>query len=164
MNHQLIAWIISITSFTLLISIVWIKYGIQPSVSASYKKMNKDLFQLLLAIFAFSAIISGVNITTYDNNILHAENVVIFLAGAAIAFVAGAPAYYKPLESDVHFFAARAGILLGIVWLLLTSQFILAGVSVVLIILSSFVKNKVWWQELSAVYPILIGLFNQIPK
>lgn len=153
MDYQLSMFIMMLTVFISYVSYIWIKFGIQKSISASYYALPENqrfLFTLFCWGFAFPAIIIGVEVT-----------LLMFFAGAGICFVGAAS---KILEKDVykiHMVAAIGGIIFSqlaiffgfhMLWLNITSVVLSA------IILFLFKKTYFWWIELVAFSAIVYAL------
>jgi hypothetical protein len=141
-----------VVSFVLYVGFIWIKYGIQKSISDSYYRLpedDKSLFTLFCWWFAVPAIILG-------------DNLLMFLAGSGIVFV-GAAAAFKQNEMQhwVHLVGAYSAILLSqiAIWVkydLLYVNIIFVVSSVILLFLN--VKNKIWWIEILAFTTICLAL------
>jgi len=94
-----------LTVFVSYVSFIWIKYGVQRSISDSYYRLPKNLqplFTLFCWGFAFPAIIIGVDLT---------DNFLMFLAGAGICFVGAAAQFKEELTKGVHMIGAYGGVL-----------------------------------------------------
>ena len=150
-------FIIMLTVFTAYIGFILIKYGIQHSVSNSWYKLPEKLrwlFTIALWGFAFPAIILGVEHSGFA-----------FLAGAGIMFVGAAPAFkLHKMEETVHVAGALAGVIGGLIFMIVTGLWQVAVVTLVVMafIKLSNVQNKTWWLELAAFYgyAVAVGILN----
>jgi hypothetical protein len=156
MDLNLITFIAMITVFLSYVSFIWLKFGIQKSISASYYVLPENvrfLFTLFCWGFAFPAIILGIQ-TTW----------LMFFAGAGIVFVGAAP---RILEKDVfriHMIAAVSGIIFSqsaiffgyhMLWLNI--------VSIALAALSLLSKNHYfWWIELVAFTSVCVAIASTL--
>ena len=139
--------------FISYVAFIWIKYGIQPSISDSYYILplhKKFLFILFCFGFAIPAIMIGFSST------------LMFIAGSLIMFVGAAPLFKQSLPHIVHMIGAYGGIIAG--ELALCTDYHLwpiAACFAILAILLMFIikpKNKIWWVELLAFVSICVGL------
>lgn len=146
---------IMIFMFTAYVGFIWLKYGVQTSISDSYYSMPRNL-QWLFTIatwgYAFPAVMIGV---PYSG--------LAFLAGAAICFVGASPAFKGGgLENTVHMVGAIVGItasqifitfILGQWWL--SVGFLL--LSIITFFLPKFKLNRIWWIEIYAFVCMVIS-------
>jgi hypothetical protein len=89
--------------FVSYVSFIWLKYGIQKSISASYYALPENLrflFTFFCWGFAFPAIIAGVEVTP-----------LMFFAGAGICFVGAAAQINDKWIYKIHMTAAISGII-----------------------------------------------------
>jgi len=138
--------------FVSYVSFIWIKYGIQPSISESYYKLPKSinwLFTFFCWGFAIPAMIIGLELT---------NSFLMFLAPAGICFVGAAAAFKQTLTNQVHVIGAYSGILFSQLAILFCFKepYIVASSFLWLVVFQLYAKNKVWWQELVAFTAILI--------
>ena len=141
-----------LTVFLSYVSFIWIKYGVQKSISDSYYRLpqkSQILFILFCWGFSFPAMILG-------------NCALMFLAGIFICFV-GAAAAFKgdKMAKWVHMTGAYGGVLLSqiAIWI----HYDMWYITVIFIILSGIlfilkVKNKIWYTELLAFGSICIVL------
>ena len=141
--------------FIIYVSFIWIKYGIQPSISESYYVLPdkwKFLFTLFCWGFAVPAIILG-------------NTLLMFLAGSAIAFVGAAAAFKDKMTREVHLIGAYSGVLLSQVAIFVDFKMWYLNVAFVLFGLYKFLihkDNKVWYVEIAAFLSICIALIKHI--
>lgn len=161
-NYQIIAFITSFVIFMTYILWVWIKCGVQSSISESFyviKGNAKWFFTLALWGFSLPLAIVGVE--------LHP---LFFWASVGIMFTGAAPAFRKDkgsntipsskMQHNVHMVGAISGISLAVVGFLLVGIWAvsLIGVSIIGILYLLKVRNHIWWVEIVAYFMTLIGL------
>jgi hypothetical protein len=132
--------------------IVWkIQFGWKKSVSAYYYELkNKVWFTLALWGFAVPVMIAG--FVLYDS-------IWFALAGAGICFVGAAPDYQEKREGEVHYIAALSGIIIGLIAITLIGAWYVSVPATILILAIHKVKNRTYWQELIAIYSIVLTLY-----
>lgn len=157
MEYHLISLIIMILVFVSYVSFIWIKYGVQDSISASYyalpRKYN-SLFTLFCWGFAIPAIIAGVDVTPF-----------MFFAGAGICFVGAAAQINDQWVNKIHTTAAIAGV--GFSQLAIMFGYNMWYINVISILLMILIgllakRNKTWWIELVAFSAIVYTLGSSI--
>ena len=141
---------ISLSVFTIYLIYVVVLFGILPSISDSYYYLNnKLLFSLALIGFAFPIIIN-------QNNML------FYIAGSCIMFVAVAPDFHISSEGNVHFFCAVTGVISSMVGLVLMKYYIPVILFIFVALILYFLPNHVFWIEIAAFYTIILTLiFNK---
>jgi len=139
--------------FVSYVSAIWIKYGIQKSISDSYYALPEQLrflFTFFCWGFALPAIIVGVEVTP-----------LMFFAGVGIAFVGAAAQIHDNFVAKVHNITAISGILFSqlaiyfgyhLLWLNIIS------LSLIALIYFFIKKNYIWWIEIVAFTAISIAL------
>lgn len=153
MNPQLIAFLISVLTFTAYVVVISIKYGILRSISISYYYLKKRwIFTIIFWIYALSMMVAG-------------SNPWIFGAGAFICFV-GAAANIKDgdITRKVHIVGATGGIILGTLWLFISNYWYL-GLIVMLSawwLIGEQKKNHTFWIEIISYYVIALGILINI--
>ena len=152
-------FIIMLSFFFGYVGFIFIRYGVQSSVSESYYRLPRNLQWLFTVAtwgYAFPALIIGLQLT---------DNGLVFLAGAGIAFVGASPAFKGiKMEHTVHMVGAIVGItamqiflcVVGFWWITLA----FAVVSGLLFIWKRTYSHYVWWVEIAAF--ISIALFYAI--
>ncbi len=145
MDYKIINFILMLVVFVGYVSFIWIKYGIQKSISASYYVLPKDsnfIFTLFCWGFAFPAIILG-------------NTPLMFFAGAGIVFVGAAAAFREKMTYQVHMVGAFVGVILsqisiavdfGMWWVNLA--FVIP--SMIILLLHKYIFSYYWWIELLA--------------
>jgi len=135
--------------FSLMVSVfvsyvlfIWIKYGIQKSISESYYVLQKEkkgfLFILFTWLFAFPAMILG-------------DSYLMTLAGGGIVFVGAAAAMHKFPTRAVHMIGAVGGMILACLAMIVQYHMWYMTVGVAVLILLSLLLDKkhfMWWAEL----------------
>lgn len=162
MSGLISLFIVMFVVFFSYILFIWLKYGSQRSISASYyvlpKKIN-ILFTLFCWGFAFPAIIIG---TTLTNSGL------MFFAGAGIMFVGAAAAFKEKLTNRVHMIGAYGGVLFSQLAIAINfKEYYVNVIFLILVLLVQFLGNKInmkkiWWQEIFAFLSILYVYFVSI--
>jgi len=157
MDYHIILFIAMMTVFISYISFIWIKYGVQSSISQSYYALPKDwniLFTLFCWGFAFPAIILGVEVTG-----------LMFFAGAGIAFVGAAAAIKDTFVEKVHTIAATSGIIfsqLAIFFGYHMWELNVASIVIALLVQLLVKKNTLWWVEIVAFLTMAAALFMHL--
>ena len=153
---ELIIFLVMITVFVSYVTFIWIKYGVQKSISDSYYRLptrKQFLFVFFCWGFAIPAMILG-------------NCALMFLAGVFICFVGAAAAFKGDKMTEwVHVVGAYGGVLLSqlAIWIIYDMWYI----TVLFIVLSGLlyilkVKNKTWWVEIIAFTFICAVLLIQI--
>ena len=152
MDFRIAMFIVSLVTFFTYVPFIWIKYGVQTSISDSYYALQKDnlgyLFTLFCFLFAYPlAMVAG-------NIFVTPAAMLICLVGVARGFKDS-----KVLKI-AHMFGAYTGVALSQIgiWVsydmwYVTLAFI--GISGLLFILD--VKDKIWWVEILA-FGSIIGV------
>jgi hypothetical protein len=152
MKYEWIVWAIMVVVFVAYVSFIWIKYGVQKSISDSYYRLpekQKYLFTLFCWGFSIPAIILG-------------NCFLMFLAGTGICFVGAAAAFKgNEMEHWVHMAGAYTGVLLSqiAIW----NNFDLWSINVAFVagalpIMLCGIKNKIWYVEILAFTSIMVAL------
>jgi hypothetical protein len=146
-----------IAVFLSYVSFIWLKYGIQESISDSYyalpEKINM-LFTFFCWGFAFPAMIIGLTLTS---------NFLIFLATGGIMFVGAAAAFKEELTRTVHLAGAYGGILFSQLSIffdfhLLYVNIIFITLATLMFLFDKYIKHHVWWVEILAFLSICYAL------
>jgi hypothetical protein len=157
MDYHMGFFIMMMTVFLSYVSFIWIKFGIQKSISASYYALPENLrflFTLFCWGFAFPAIILGVEITP-----------LMFFAGAGICFVGAAPEIKDKWVYKHHMIFAISGIIFSQLAIYFGFHMLwLNMVSVALAVIIPFLTKKYyfWWIELVAFSAICYALGTTI--
>lgn len=158
----MILFIMMITVFASYVGAVWIKFGVQPSISASYdcwKGLWKSLFILFCWGFAFPAMVIGVEVTP-----------LMFFATAGIMFVGAAYEIKNPWVKRYHMIFAISGIVFSqlaiyfgyhLLWLNILSVILASSIALSAVLFK--VKNYFWWIELVAFGAIVYAIGTTIP-
>lgn len=158
MEYQLISFIIMVLVFVSYVSFIWLKYGVQESISASYYALPKKynfLFTLFCWGFAVPAIIASIDVTPF-----------MFFAGVGICFVGAAAQINDNWVNKIHSTAAILGVLFSQLAIVFGYHMpLVSGISIAIIALLKLLalKNKTWWIELVAfsaiVYTLGVSIF-----
>lgn len=157
MGYQLISFIVMVLVFISYVSFIWLKYGIQPSISASYYALPEKynmLFTLFCWGFAMPAIIAGVDVSPF-----------MFFAGVGICFVGVAAQINDKWVNKIHSTAAILGVLFSQLAIVFGYHMpIISGISILLMALIKLlrIKNHTWWIELVAFSAIVYVLSTSI--
>lgn len=137
---------------TLYLGLITKRYGVLPSISDSWYSLPlKEKF--LFTLFTWGL---GIPMLFYGN-------VWFFLAGSGLSFV-GAATQFKSmigLTKEVHYAGAVVGIFASLIGIWVEWDNLLPLIWFIFFALSiqiSYIKNKLWWQEIVAVVLILWGL------
>jgi len=157
MDYKLISFIIMLIVFVSYVAFIWIRYGIQESISASYYVLPEKLrfiFTLFCWGFAVPAIIAGVETTP-----------LMFFAGAGICFVGAAAQINDKWIYKIHMTAAISGVVFS--QLAIYFGYHMLSVNIIsilsaLIVLISTKKNRFWWLELVAFTAICYVIGNTV--
>jgi hypothetical protein len=150
MTYLTISYSIMLVVFVAYVLFIWLKYGVQKSISDSYYILPKNinfLFTLFCWGFAFPAVIIGVGLT---------NNFLMFLAGGGICFVGAAAAFKQELTKTVHMIGAYSGVAFGQLsiffdfHLYYVNIIFIVSVLIIQLLPSKLVQNKIWWQEILA--------------
>jgi len=139
------------------VAYIWIKYGIQRSISASYYKLPKDLKWLFTAfcfLFGMGAAMMG----GLDKSIL------MFLSGVLVCFIGVTPNFKDKGEKWIHMIAAYgSGILsqLAIVfdYKIIPLALITLTCFMFLMILKRSVK-EIWWIEIITFTTVILAFLK----
>lgn len=139
--------------FVSYVSFIWIKYGIQKSISESYYTLPKKenfLFVLFIWLFAFPAMFLG-------------NSLLMFFAGGGIVWVGANAAMHKMPTRAIHLTAAIGGMVLGglamifqyDMWYMTTG---IVGLLPIVYLIDK--KYFMWWAEIIifAAISIVIGI------
>jgi hypothetical protein len=146
------------------IAYIWIRYGVQPSVSESYYRLKRRyqwLFTFATWGYALPALMLGLQLT---------GNGIVFLAGMGIAFVGASPAFHGiGMERTVHTVGALVGITAMHVFLCIEGYWYITAtfvaLSLVVFAVSYLRENITWWVEIlaflsiSAAYKVMVDGF-----
>jgi hypothetical protein len=142
--------------FASYVAFIWIKYGVQPSISDSYYKLpekEKILFTLFCWGFAFPAIIIGS---------VMSNTPIMFFAGSGILLV-GAKPDFRNGDRLFHLIAAYVAVALSQLSIAVDFHMYWLNISFVtiagtLFLIKKFISNHVWWAEIVAFLSICVAL------
>jgi hypothetical protein len=144
--------LIQLLVLTLYLGLIIKRYGILPSISDSwYSLPQRENF--LFTLFTWGL---GIPMLFYGN-------VWFFLSGSGLSFV-GAATQFKSMigiTKEVHYAGALVGILGALIGIWVQWDNLLPLLWFLFLALSiqvSYMKNKIWWQEIVAIVLILWGL------
>lgn len=156
MEYQPILFFIMNAIFISYVLFIWIKYGVQQSISESYYCLPKKwnfIFTLALWGFALPAAI------------LANGDGLMFFAAAGICFVGAAAQMHQEFVRKVHLTAAIGGITLGELSIIFVHDMWWLTAAAVLLFLPIAIfdnKSRMWWGEIIAFITITIALGTQI--
>lgn len=139
--------------FAFYVGFVWIKYGVQKSISDSWYTVNKEENWMFTLIFCYG--------TGFTQLLQATESAFFFFSGAFLVFV-GAASDYKTwkVAKWVHYTGAVGAIVFGCLGFYEINQnLVFPAVLVSVLLLSSF-KNKLWWIEIVTYLIFLTGFLN----
>lgn len=137
--------------FVSYVSFIWIKYGAQKSISESYYRLPSKynfIFTLFIWGFALPAMVIG-------------NSLLMFFAGAGIAFVGSAAAFEEKLTKTVHYAGAGIGILASQLAIIINYDMwwvSVSGLVISILFAMLFKKYAIWIVELVAFISIAIVL------
>ena len=140
-----------VTVFLAYVIYIWIKYGVQKSISESYYCLPKKknwLFVAFTWLFAFPAMILG-------------NSYWMLFAGGGIVFVGAAAAMHTFPTRAVHLTAAISGMILGCLAMIFQfHMWYLVPAIVGAIGIAALVDKKhlMWWTEVAIFVAICIAL------
>ena len=151
--------LISILIFFGYVGFVWLRYGVQKSISDSYYRLpEKWRFVFSLFCFGFSSAIIFVHITP----LLFASIVGIWFVGAAPDFIMKKEEEYFNSQPYSHFIGAVTSILF--LQLSIFFDFAWYDLNILSIaamgIVALFAKNKIWWVEMVAYITLIVLILN----
>jgi len=142
MLSTIIAIFVTMVSvFVSYVSFIWIKYGIQKSISESYYVLPEKenfLFVLFTWLFAIPAMILG-------------NSLLMFFAGGGIVFVGASAAMHKMPTRIVHLTAAIGGMILaGLAMITQYDMWYMTAGIVALLPIAYLIDKEhfMWWAEL----------------
>ncbi len=153
MNNNQILLLSSLTVFVSYVAYVWIKYGVQKSISESYYVMkNKALFTLFCWGFTIPLMIAS-------------PSFLMFIAISAICFVGAASAFKDDtLTEKVHVFGAITGVVFSQLAIIFDLKLIIVSAITIIAALAirfglfKNIKNTTWWAEIIVFSSIIVAL------
>ncbi len=144
--------IIQLVVFLLYVGFIVKRYGILPSISDSWYVLPLRQ-QFLFTLFTWGI---GIPMLLYGN-------VWFFLSGSGLSFVGVATQFKDKIghTKEVHYIGALVGILGALIGIIVQYGNYVPLVWFIFLAISfqvSYMKNKIWWQEIVAVVLILWGL------
>lgn len=148
-----ILWYITVAVSVMYIGYIWIRYGVQKSISASYHNLETPVKKSLYAWFIFGVALPLMIISNCTLGVL---------AGMFLAIDFAAPTGGSKLQMFLHSLGANVGMILGMAMLgFVFGQWWLVGITglIILSLVLFEVKNKTWWVECAILAAVLIGLY-----
>ena len=127
--------------FVAYVLFIWIKYGVQKSISESYYVLPKKwnwLFVAFCWLFAFPAMILG-------------DSYWMLFAGGGIVFVGAAAAMHTLPTRTVHLIGAIGGMILGCLAMIFQYHmwYVVPAIAVLMLIAALLdKKHAMWWTEI----------------
>ena len=146
-----ILFTLMVTVFVAYVLFIWIKYGIQKSISESYYMLPQRwnwLFVAFTWLFAFPAMYLG-------------NSLLMLFAGGGIVFVGAAAAMHLQPTRTWHLTGAIGGMILGCLAMILQYHmwYMVAGVAgAVLLAYLLDKKHFMWWTEVVIFTALSIAL------
>lgn len=133
------------------------RYGIQFSISETYYTIGKKWwFTLILWGTILPLMVVGLDITK--------GSPFIFLGGAAISFVAVAPAFkiMKSMERKIHMIGSYLGVGFMILSVIFEFSWVIGCLYAIIVIATLIniikIKNYIWWIEVTSIYLFMLIL------
>jgi len=144
-------YIIMLVVFFSYVGFIWIKYGVQRSISDSYYRLP-DKWKFLMTLFCWGFAVPAMII---------GNTALMFLAGSFIAFVGVAAAFKESMTKEVHMIGAYGGVLFSQMSIMI--DYGLWPISALFLLFSTTLllfgaKNQIWWQEILAFLLICVVL------
>lgn len=157
-QYKIISLLISVSVFASYTGYIWIKYGVQTSISDSYYRLPKK-WRWIFTFFCwgFSVPVAVIIFTP-----------LMFAAVAGICMVGAAPNYLMKLEQKLtqEYYAHYGGAITGVLFLQLSIFFDFVWYDlnilsiIAMIVMALFAKNKIWWIEIVAYITLIILITN----
>ena len=143
--------------FFFYLGFTWKKFGILPSISASYYALGKDKMMFWL----FCVLLGGGMLAIAGLNHANQYTGFFFASGAGLCFTGTAGAFKENMTEIVHYIGAAVGIgaafvalgLVGGLWLPGLVFLLTSGVFLILKL-----KNIIYWIEVLAFVLVIFGL------
>ena len=151
MDLSVLTFFIMIAVLVSYVAVIWVKYGIQTSVSESYYVLPynwKFLFTLFCWGFSLPLAVS-------------CDTLLMFIAAGGFMFVGAAAAYKEQTSRMVHLVAAFVGIGLSQASIFVDMHMWyvnIAFVSSALLLVTLKIKNVLWWVEILAFVSLAYAL------
>jgi len=143
----------TIVTFGAYVGYIWIRYGVQPSISASWKNLEnpvkKSLYSWAMACVAVPMMIVS-------------SNWMGVWAGIFLAITFAAPTGGSRLQHTLHCVGADVGMILGTLMLgFFYGLWWLVAIAVAIVGVLYFTKSKnhTWWIEIVVFLAVMLGLF-----
>ncbi len=154
MNMSILT-IIQLVVFLLYVGFIIKRYGVLPSISDSWYVLPLRQ-QFLFTLFTWGI---GIPMLLYGN-------VWFFLSGSGLSFVGAATAFKDKigLTKEFHYGGAVLGILGALIGIAVEYTNYLPLIWFIFLAISiqvSYMKKKIWWQEIVAFLLILFGIIAQ---
>lgn len=129
--------------------------GVPKSISESYYILGEKV-DLLASMFTFFCLLTAIPLLIFwlEND----GGILAFVACGALCFVGAAPMFKEEFERKVHNISAIVCFLSAYLWLVFNADFMLTLTSVLVLAFINFVKNKVFWWELTAFVTVYLAL------
>jgi len=157
MNYSFVSFFVMLVVFVSYVLFIWIKYGVQESISDSYYRLPNNynfIFTLFCWGFAIPAILAG-------------NTLLMFLAGSGIAFVGAAARFKEIMTKQVHMIGAFCGVIFSQLSIFFDFKMWYINVvfivgALIIILLKKQIKNYTWWIEILAFSLICYALGSKL--
>ena len=149
----MIVTIIQLILFTFYVSFIWVKYGIQKSLSESWYTLESKYKWMFGVTLCFGI------------GILHCTHgtILFFLSGAALCFVGAASDYRsKRTTKIVHYCGAIIAMLTSVIGLCQLGVYWPTVVILFSILIFPILENRFWWIEIIIFYSVIIGIMTSL--
>lgn len=152
-------YLISLIAFISYLTLVLVKEGIPVSVSESYYLLGKKNKNLAILFTAFCWTVSMPLMIFWFDLLPNDLNLAVFMCCGGLLFVGTSPSFKEKYEKLIHEWSAIICFIAAYTWLLVSGYPTITIMSVLtLILVGVFLKNKVFWWEITAFISIYLTL------
>ena len=149
-NFEITLFVFLLSAFVIYNGFVWVKYGVQKSISADIYVLTGPFEKSYYSLFILSMSIPMMILS---------DNTIGWWAGALLALDFAAPAGGDRMQNFLHCFGADVGMGLGILMVgFVFHLWFLAGAFIVFSLIATKWKNGVTWVETAAFVTVYTGL------
>lgn len=149
----MIVLLIQFLLFNFYTGYIWIRKGVQKSISDSWYIVDRSKKWMFMLVFCY-----GIGFL----NLLHSHISSLFFFSGAFLIFTGTASDFKSwtITKYVHYIGAIGAITFASIGLFIVGIKWVIIYNVLVVILLYFVKNRLWWIEIACFYAILGGLLN----